>query len=78
MAEVSLLRRINDSLAVVLNINVTVLFDSCTFCCYWIIRLINEIAIYLLEWFYLVNLQACPPANEAGFSVNGNCPTGGA
>ena len=55
MAEVSLLRRISDSLALVLNNNVTVLFDNCTFCCYWIIGLINEIAIYLLELFYLVN-----------------------
>ena len=78
MAEVSLLRRISDSLSLVLNVKVIILFDNYTFCCYWIIGLINEIAIYLLEWFYLVNLQACPPAKEAGFSVNGNCPTGGA
>ena len=58
MAKVSLLRRISDSLALVLNINVTILFNNYTFCCYWIIGLINEIAIYLLELFYLlVNLH---------------------
>ena len=58
MAEVSLLRRISDSLSLVLNVKVIVLFDNYTFCCYWIIGLINEIAIYLLKLFcLLVNLH---------------------
>ena len=58
MAEVSLLRRISDSLSLVLNVKVIILFDNYTFCCYWIIGLINEIAIYLLKLFcLLVNLH---------------------